>query len=38
MKELLEHKHLEKDLRINPLAPCVALPLEYVALIKERTK
>jgi hypothetical protein len=38
IKKLLEYKHLEKDQRINPLAPCVALPLECVALIKERSK
>ena len=38
IKKLLEYKHLEKDQRINPLAPCVALPLVYVASIKEGTK
>jgi hypothetical protein len=38
IKKLLEYKHLEKDQRINPLAPCVALPPVYVALIKEGTK
>jgi hypothetical protein len=38
IKKLLEDKHHEKDQRINPISPCVALPLEYVALIKKRTK
>ena len=38
IKKLLEYKHLEKDQRINPLSPCVTLPLECVALIKKRTK
>jgi len=37
-KKLLEYKHLEKNQWINLLAPCVALSLQYVALIKKRTK
>jgi hypothetical protein len=38
IKKLLDYKHLEKNQWINLLAPCVALSLQYVALIKKRMK
>ena len=38
IKKLLEYKHLEKGQRINPLTSCFALLLQYVPLIKKRTK
>jgi hypothetical protein len=38
LKKLLEYKHLEKDQRINPLAPCVPPPLLFIVLIKKRSK
>ncbi len=34
-EKLLENKHLEKDQRINPLTPCIALALLRIALIKK---
>ena len=34
VKKLLENEHHEKDQRINPFAPCVALPIMRVAVIK----
>ena len=35
VEKLLENEHLEKDQRINPLAPCVIFPLKHIALIKQ---
>jgi hypothetical protein len=34
-EKLLEIKHLEKDQRINPLTPCIALAHLRIALIKK---
>ena len=38
LKKLLEYKHFEKDQRIDPLAPCIALALMRIALIKKWTE
>ena len=35
VEKLLENEHLEKDQRINPLAPCIALALVLIALVKQ---
>jgi len=38
VKKLLENEHLEKYQRINPLAPCIALALLSIALVKKWAK
>ena len=35
VEKLLENEHLEKDQLINPLAPCIALELVLIALVKQ---
>ena len=35
VEKLLENEHLEKDQWINPLAPCIALALVLIALVKQ---
>ena len=35
VEKLLENEHLEKDQRVNPLAPCIALALVLIALVKQ---
>jgi hypothetical protein len=35
VEKLLENEHLEKDQRINPLAPCIVLALLHIALVKQ---
>jgi hypothetical protein len=35
VEKLLENEHLEKDQRINPLAPCIDLALVLIALVKQ---
>jgi hypothetical protein len=37
-EKLLENEHLEKYQRINPLAPCIALALLSIALVKKWAK
>ena len=38
VEKLLENERLEKDQRINPLAPCIALALLSIALVKNWAK
>jgi hypothetical protein len=35
VEKLLENEHLEKDQRVNPLAPCIAPALVLIALVKQ---
>ena len=35
VEKLLENEHLEKDQRINPLAPCIALAFLSISLVKK---
>jgi hypothetical protein len=35
VEKLLENEHLEKDQWVNPLAPCIALALAVIALVKQ---
>ena len=35
VEKLLENEHLEKEQRLNPLAPCVALAIMRLSLIKQ---
>jgi hypothetical protein len=38
IEQLLENEHLEKDQRINPLAPCFIFALMRIALVKQWTE
>jgi hypothetical protein len=35
LEKLWENEHLDKDQRVNPLAPCIALALVLIALVKK---
>jgi hypothetical protein len=38
VEQLLKNQHLEEYQRINPLSPCIALPLLYIAFLKQWVK